>query len=294
MDDLASFFDADLLAAISCLKVAPGKAVGGGRVSDRTSRRTGAGTEFADHREYIHGDDPRQIDWRLYGRTGKFFTKLYHSEEDRCINIALDCSSSMAHPEKLGFAKKMAASLVFLAGMDRDSAAVFPFDRALRQPLRGLMGGNGFKRCLSWLEGIEARGVTDLGAASREVSELAGNSGPVILISDLMDTRILSSGWPAVLAGGGREAAVIQVYSREDREPPFRGYTRVVDVEGSGAMPVLVDTRLAKRYTETFDRFCMAVGSRCKALGIPYAAVRTDRDFKSVMLEDLRKAGITA
>ena len=294
MDHLASFFDAQVLAAISRLKVAPGKAVGGGRQSDRTARRTGTGTEFADHREYIHGDDPRQIDWRLYGRTGKFFTKLYHSEEDRCINIALDCSSSMASPEKLSFAKKLAAALVFLAGAERDSASVFPFDRRVRQPLRSLVGTHGFKRCLAWLQDLEPGGATDISAVSREIAELAGMSGPVIVISDLMDQAILSSGWPAALAGGGREAAVIQVFSKEDREPPFRGYTRIQDAEGGSAMPVLVDARLAKRYTRTFDRFCLAVGSRCTALGIPYARVRTDQGVTSVLLEDLRKAGVTA
>ncbi|NOZ88051.1 MAG: DUF58 domain-containing protein [Deltaproteobacteria bacterium] len=294
MDDLSSFFTPEFLARISRVSLFAGKLVGGGRPSDRTSKRTGTGTEFADHREYIHGDDPKQIDWRLYGRTGKFFTKLYHSEEDRIVTIALDCSSSMsAGRDKFDLARRLAGALVFLATKDRDTAVIAPFDEKVRNPLHGLRGEPGFRRSLGWLSGLDAKGHTDLPGVAGNLLGLVKSRGPIILISDLMDSRTQSAGFLSSLTGKHGEAVIIHVFAPTDREPQIRGYVRIMDVEDNNSIPVLLDSRLAKRYTETFDMFRKSMKARCRSLGIRYVSISSDKDLAEVFLKEFREAGIT-
>src|SRR5215208_4952836 len=97
---------------------------------ERRSKARGQYVEFADHRNYVPGDDFRYIDWNLYGRLDKLFLKLYEEERELPVSIFLDASESMnfGSPRKVDFAKQIAAAIgyVALCGFDRVSVNVFP------------------------------------------------------------------------------------------------------------------------------------------------------------------------
>src|SRR5713226_7112874 len=97
---------------------------------ERRSRARGQSVEFADYRNYSHGDDFRYLDWNLYGRLDRFFLKLYEEERELPVRIFLDASESMAfgEPRKFDFARQVAAAVgyVALAGFDRVSVVPFP------------------------------------------------------------------------------------------------------------------------------------------------------------------------
>jgi hypothetical protein len=95
-----------------------------GRIKgQRRSRRHGASVEFADYRDYSPGDEPRFIDWNIYGRLDRLFVKLFVEEEDRYVYLLLDASASMDYgdPNKFGYATRLAAALgtIALGAMDR-------------------------------------------------------------------------------------------------------------------------------------------------------------------------------
>src|SRR5882762_9103832 len=97
---------------------------------ERRSRARGQSVEFADHRNYVAGDDFRYIDWNLFGRLDRLFLKLYEEERELPVRIFLDASESMnfGTPRKLDFAKQVAAAVgyVALSGFDRVSVIPFP------------------------------------------------------------------------------------------------------------------------------------------------------------------------
>src|SRR6201996_3337751 len=97
---------------------------------ERRSQARGQSVEFADHRNYVAGDDFRYLDWNLYGRLDKLFLKLYEEERELPVSIFLDASESMnfGTPRKVDFAKQIAAAIgyVALCGFDRVSVNIFP------------------------------------------------------------------------------------------------------------------------------------------------------------------------
>src|SRR3954463_3116596 len=114
---------------------------------ERRSRARGQSVEFADHRNYVPGDDFRYLDWNLYGRLDKLFLKLYEEERELPVSIFLDASESMnfGTPRKVDFAKQIAAAIgyVALCGFDRVSVNVFPEapdQLAFRGALRSVRG----------------------------------------------------------------------------------------------------------------------------------------------------------
>src|SRR5215831_11834994 len=97
---------------------------------ERRSRARGQSVEFADYRNYVHGDDFRYLDWNLYGRLERLFLKLYEEERELPVRIFLDASESMTfgEPRKFDFARQVAAAIgyVALSGFDRVSVVPFP------------------------------------------------------------------------------------------------------------------------------------------------------------------------
>src|SRR3954454_9564911 len=114
---------------------------------ERRSRARGQSVEFADHRNYVSGDDLRYLDWNLYGRLDKLFLKLYEEERELPVTIFLDASESMTFgtPIKFDFARQIAAAVgyVALCGFDRVTVCPFPDnpnESALRGALRAVRG----------------------------------------------------------------------------------------------------------------------------------------------------------
>src|SRR5260221_13927762 len=97
---------------------------------ERRSRARGQSVEFADHRNYVHGDDFRHLDWNLYGRLDRLFLKLYEEERELPVRVFLDASESMTfgEPRKFDFARQVAAAIgyVALCGFDRVTVVPFP------------------------------------------------------------------------------------------------------------------------------------------------------------------------
>ena len=129
--------DPAVLQKIGPLELIAREVVEGLRVGMHKSPLRGFSTEFAQHRQYVPGDPVRHIDWRVYGRTGRYYLKLYEAETDFSANLLLDASRSMHYGSgavsKLEYAKFMAASLAYLIVEQRDSVGLAVFDDQLRE-----------------------------------------------------------------------------------------------------------------------------------------------------------------
>src|SRR5262245_20842796 len=161
----------------------------GRMMGERKSKRRGSCVEFAEHRNYTVGGDPRHIDWNVYGRLDRLFLKLFLEEEDLHVYTVLDTSLSMdfGSPSKLRYGKQVAAALAFIGLVNHDRVLVDTFSAKLEQGLHGIRGRSQMWRVVQYLEQLEPSGSGDLNAACREFAIRHAGKGVVVVISDFLD-----------------------------------------------------------------------------------------------------------
>src|SRR3954452_10679888 len=161
---------------------------------ERRSKARGQSVEFADHRNYVAGDDFRYLDWNLYGRLDRLFLKLYEEERELPVTIYLDASESMTFgtPRKFDFARQIAAAVgyVALCGFDRVSVIAFPDspgESAYRGALRAVRGRKSSLQFFQNLSHLDARGPAEINAALRRGALEARHAGLAVVLSDFLD-----------------------------------------------------------------------------------------------------------
>src|SRR5499426_2682865 len=133
----STFLTPELLRRLEQFQLLAARRAKSAAKGERRSRARGQSVEFADYRNYAHGDDFRYLDWNLYGRLERLFVKLYEEERELPVRIFLDASESMSfgEPRKFDFARQIAAAIgyVALCGFDRVSVVPFPNAQARTQ-----------------------------------------------------------------------------------------------------------------------------------------------------------------
>src|ERR1051326_7685968 len=188
---------------------------------ERRSKARGQSVEFADYRNYVHGDDFRYLDWNLYGRLDRLFLKLYEEERELPVTIFLDASESMTfgEPRKFDFRRQVAAAVGYVALCGFDRVSLVPFPDPLDQPMEeqefkarsrelaargGLRGVRGRKSALQYFQNINlltAGGAADLNVTLRRGALQARRAGMALVLSDFLDPAGYEAGLNAL---GGR------------------------------------------------------------------------------------------
>ena len=124
-----SLFEPDFLTRLEYLSLVSRKVFQGETMAQRRTRRVGSGIEFADHQQYVTGDDFRYIDWNLFARHSELMLKRFHEEEDLHVYVLLDISQSMSigQPAKIDLARQLAAAVSYIALANLDRVAVCGF-----------------------------------------------------------------------------------------------------------------------------------------------------------------------
>ncbi|MBN8727836.1 MAG: DUF58 domain-containing protein [Xanthomonadales bacterium] len=253
---------------------------GGGGFGQHPSRSRGAGLEFAEYRAYTQGDDPRRIDWKLYGRSDRHFVREAERDSTLEVWLLLDATASMrqadsARPDysKLDAAKLLAACVMELALRQGDRFGVLALGGAapLRIPLG--TGSRHRDRCHFALAGLEPAG--NWPAADRVVHLAEGirREALVILLSDCFDDGVATLA--GQLAGAGREVVAVQILVPDERDFPFRGGHRFVDPE-TGAERRVDAAAVRAGFLARFAAAREDLARRFAAAGIRLATFVTD------------------
>jgi uncharacterized protein (DUF58 family) len=294
-DQASTPFDAAFLRSLSQLAFAVRRqraVEGEGLV--RRDRRGGA-VEFADHRPYSSGDDPRFVDWAAYARTGRFFVKEFEREDDLSVLLVVDVSGSMALNGKLRATQRIAYALAYLglAGGSRVRVAAAS-DGALRL-FAEVAGTPRLRELGGFLGGLQATGATALGESLLTVPGAARGSRVLVVLSDLLGTRTAGDDLRRVLAARARrgdDVHVVQVFAREDLRPPLGEAGVVVDAETGER--VAVDASAPRRLADDAarrERRWRRFAARHRVTFVPVdAAVPTEE----AVLRWLRLGGVVA
>ncbi|MGV3708792.1 MAG: DUF58 domain-containing protein [Gemmatimonas sp.] len=267
-----------VVAAIDDLELAARLVVEGMRVGGHRSPFRGHGAEFTQHRVYRPGDDLKHLDWKLFGRSDRLFTRQYRETTNVAVMIVLDTSASMMFPEqglsKFRYASIMAAALahlvsdqgnaVGLMSMNQGKLAYLPA-RGGKQHLRSLIA-----RIDKLSPGGEFRSVQTIARAS----ELMQRRGLVLVISDFYDNEDETRRELRHTVQRGHDVAMLQVLSDEERTLPYTGQVEFEDLESGDKR--LIDARsISQEYARSLDAFLARCRTGATRDGIDYALVTT-------------------
>src|SRR6187399_2629552 len=154
----SELFDDDFQRKLESLAIVSRRIFAGRLRAERRSKKRGSGVEFADHRDYVPGDDFRQIDWNVYQRFGRLLVRLFEEEEDLSIYFIVDCSGSMAFgtPSKLDQARRLCAALAYVGLANLDRVTVVAAHENGGSVMPGTRGKNRIFKVFQYLEQLEA------------------------------------------------------------------------------------------------------------------------------------------
>ncbi len=154
------------------------------------SVHTGGSAEFAQYRSYAQGDDPRFVDWRLYGRTDRLHIKQFQEENNLRCTVLLDCSASMDYGSegvsKFRYAQMLAACLVMLMNRQRDSVGFAAYHHELCAHIPARVQADQVRRILVEIDNLRPAGTTDTAGMLSFMGDVLPARGMVVLISDLL------------------------------------------------------------------------------------------------------------
>lgn len=229
------------------------------------ARRAGASLEFADHRPYQPGDDPRLVDWAVYARQRKLVTKVFSREVEAPLYVLVDISRSMSLGGKLSFSIRFAAAACFLAYRAGDRFGAYPFGEHpvfSGKPRRGRWA---LARTFSELAHLGPHGRTDLAQALSRWAETIREPGMCLILSDFL-AHGFREGLRA-LSYGRHAVAAVQILAPEDLAPAVRGEVRLFDVEEGRGRPLVVGQAAHQAYQEALARWNKALSETCLELG---------------------------
>lgn len=241
----------------------------------------GSSVEFAEHRPYTRGDDLRRIDWRVHGKTDRYYVKEFEEETNLRAYLLVDASGSMGYrgrgPSKFDYARHVAACLAYLMLHQLDAVGLATMDSQLRRFLPPRASAKHLLRILNVLEQTEPGGETSLAPLWHE---LAGRQirrrGLVVVLSDCFDdVRALTLALKH-FRHQKHEVLLFHILAPEELDFPFHKPTQFQNLELAGDRRLIDPARLRAGYLSRFQAFCRELRERARGMGVDYELLRTD------------------
>ena len=292
---LQRYLDPTVLAGISGLDLVAKTVVDGFIAGLHRSPDFGFSQEFAEYRAYSPGDDLRHVDWNVFARTERMFLKRYRGETNCQLTILLDASRSMQYAssrpgvkplEKFEYARFLAASIAYVASLQRDAAGLIVFDDDVRQFVPPSTRQGQLARLLHAIGSAQTGARTDFARPFAHVQEFLHRRGLIVAISDFWDNPEKIVNTVAPLRFHGNELVLFHVLDPEEIRPKLRHPVLLEDLETGEAMEVGPDY-VAHEYREKIDAHIEDLRTRAQGAGIDYFLIDTSRPLDAALREYL-------
>ena len=282
------YLDPEVLQKLGDLELIAREVVEGLRVGSHRSPLRGFSTEFAHHRQYAPGDAIRDIDWRVYGRTDRYYTKLYEAETNYDCYLLVDASASMRYGSgkvsKLEYAKFLAASLAYLVLKQRDSVGLSVFDSEVRAYLPPRSAKGIILQIDRLLRDVQPTPKTSIARQLHDVALLMKRRSFVILISDLLaDVDDILAGLDH-LRFDGHNVVVLHTLDPYELTFPFKGTWRFEGLEEEEPLTTQAE-RIREDYLASFNEYMEKLRDGCVASHVDYTTISTSQPLDGVLSE---------
>ena len=277
------YLDPEALSRLKNLTLAARLVVEGYFAGMHKSPHRGFSVEFAEHREYTPGVDPRHIDWRVFGRRDKLYVKQYEEETSLRCYLLLDKSASMDYRSggaltKLEYASFLAASLAYLMAMQHDAVGLITHDTGVRAHVPPRQGTGHLRALMERLEDNTAGGETNLSETFHQLAETIKRRALVVVLSDLFDDAGKLVEALKHFRHKKHEVIVFNVLDPAELSFPFDDITSIEDMENG--REILSDPRaFRKAYLEGIGAHLRAVRAGCEEARIDFVSAQTDQDL---------------
>ncbi|MFA4945823.1 MAG: DUF58 domain-containing protein [Lentisphaeria bacterium] len=275
-----------------------------GFVSGRhRSPARGFSVEFAEHREYAPGDDIRDLDWRAYGKSDRYYIKQYIEETNLRCTVLLDASGSMGYTgglaarrhgqplSKLDYGRYLAATLLHLLIHQQDAVGLVTFDSKVRRHLPARSRASHLRVLLEELQLTQAGEETALAPVIHGIAEQLHRRGLIVLISDLFDD-------PGAILNAlhhfrfrKHEVILFHVMAEEEITFPFEGWSEFTDLEVAGNRVEINPKALRATYLDEVRTFVEKIKKGCGEMAVDYVPFSTKQDFDAALANYLANRG---
>jgi len=286
-----SFLDPAALMAIRNLELRARTVVEGFWHGLHRSPYHGFSVEFTEYRAYSPGDDPRYLDWKLVGRTDRYFIKKFEDETNLRCHLLVDSSRSMTFGSrgytKADYGRTLAATLGYFLAQQGDATGLLTFDERVREYLPARHRPGHLRHLMLALEKPAAGSATDLAAPLRRIAELTQKRGLIVLISDLLAPIESLEAPLALLTAARHEVIVFQVLDPAELTFDFQTASRFLDLE-TGRDLFLEPTTARADYQRRLGEHLDAVRGLCQRLGIAHHQLSTAQPLELALFDFLK------
>ena len=252
----------------------------------------GFSVEFSEYRQYVPGDDPRYVDWRVYARSDRYYIKKFEDETNLRCHLLVDQSRSMTFGSnnwsKAEYGHTLAATLAYFLFQQGDAVGLLSFDENIRDYLPARNRPGHLRQLMLSLEKPAAGAATNIAKPLQRIVELVNKRGLMVLISDLLAPIEELEAKLGRLTAAGHDVVVFRILDPREIDFDFKDALLFHDVESD--KDLFIDPASAKRnYLERFKEHGDTARSVCQKLGADYLPVITDEPLDQVLSNYLRQ-----
>jgi uncharacterized protein (DUF58 family) len=284
--------DNKVLSRLEKMRLSPLRRLTNRTRGEHQAGKGGTSTEFADYRDYVAGDDVKNVDWNIFARLERPYVKLYRHEEDLHVVLLVDASMSMKFEGKLERALQLAAALGTLGLMNLERVSVYASASRGGEPifLAPCTGRVSRNRLFDFLERLEPQGDCPFEAAIDAMLSRHRGRGMAILLSDFLTFGDLQKPFN-MLFSAGLEVSAIQILGPTERNPELTGNLRFVDSESGQTLDVSNVGDLMSVYHAHRLALEEEVATICRQRSGRFVSISSEDPLESVLFDLLRRKG---
>jgi uncharacterized protein (DUF58 family) len=299
--DYMQLLDAEALSKLGRLELIARGVVEGFVAGRHRSPYRGFSVEFAEHREYVAGDNIRDLDWRVFAKSDRYYIKRYIEETNLRATILLDASGSMAFTgeraarrngsrlSKFDYARYLAATLSHLLIHQQDAVGLVTFDTELRRYIPSRSRTSHLRVLLQELHRTEPGNETELAPIFHDIAERVHRRGLVVVISDLFDDPEAILNALHHFRYKKHEVVIFHVMAEEEATFPFDRWSLFRDLELSDRKVQLDPRSIRAAYLDEVRQFVAAIESGCGRMNVDYVPMSTAQDFDVALVSYLAR-----
>ena len=291
--DYRKYLTPSVISKLNSLELRARLVVEGFMVGLHRSPYHGFSVEFTEHRPYMQGDAPKDIDWKVYGKTEKFFIKQYEEETNLRSYILLDTSRSMQYASegnisKLEYASTLVAALGYLMSKQQDAVGLTLYSEKINKYLPPKASKAYLQELLKHLSDVTASDKTNTASCLNSIAEKIKRRGLVVIVSDFFDdiNSILSA--LKHFRYQNNEVIVFQILDPLERNFAFGSDAVFKDLETADEMTTQ-PYQIQKAYVEAMNVFLNKIKTECLNSNIEYNLIETSFPFDKALFSYIQK-----
>jgi uncharacterized protein (DUF58 family) len=290
---------ADAVGRIGALEFTSRQVMSGFLSGRHRSPHRGTSVEFLQHRPYAPGDDPRDLDWRVYAKNDRYYIRQHIEETNLRCTVLLDASGSMGYRgtaaaprhgrplSKFEYARHLGALLTYLLIQQQDAVGLVLFDTKVRRFVPPAARPTQVRVVLEEMERAAPGAESSLATVFHDIAERVPRRGLVVVISDLFDHAAEIVKALHHFRYRGHEVIVWHVMAEEELSFPFRDFSRFRDLEHAGRELALDPHAVRAQYLRRLEQFLADIRRGCGELQADYVPFPTTRPFEAALSDYL-------